>query len=59
MSGSKNGDTFTQGNTVQQKKEGTLTFCDSMEGHGDYYAKWNKPIRERQKYHIISAICGI
>ena len=35
------------------KKEGVLTFCDSMDGTGDYgmyYAKWNKPIDER---HIV------
>ena len=30
------------------KKEGNLTFCDSMDGPGEYYAKWNKPVRERQ-----------
>ena len=30
------------------KKEGNLTFCNSMGGPGDYYAKWNKPVRERQ-----------
>ena len=30
------------------KKEGNLTFCNSMDRPGEYYAKWNKPIRERQ-----------
>ena len=30
------------------KKEGALTFRDSMDGTGEYYAKWNKPIGERQ-----------
>ena len=30
------------------KKEGTLTFCYSMDGPGDYYAKLNKPVSERQ-----------
>ena len=30
------------------KKERILTFCDSMDGVGDYYAKWNKPVSERQ-----------
>ena len=29
-------------------KERNLTFCNSMDGPGDYYAKWNKPVRERQ-----------
>ena len=26
-----------------RKKEGTPTLCDSMDGTGEYYAKWNKP----------------
>ena len=30
------------------KKEGAPTFCDSMDGPGNYYAKWDKPVRERQ-----------
>ena len=30
------------------KKEGNHTISDSMDGTGDYYAKWNKPVRERQ-----------
>ena len=30
------------------KKEGNLTLCDSMDGPGEHYAKWNKPVRERQ-----------
>ena len=38
MSESKNCGTFIQWNTMQQK-EGTPTFCDSMDGTGDYYAK--------------------
>ena len=33
---------------VATKKEETLTFCESMDGPGDYYAKRNKPIRESQ-----------
>ena len=37
-----------------------FTLCDSMDGCGDHYAKWNKPVRERQtQCHIISLICGI
>ena len=27
-----------------REKEGTSTFCDSMDGRGGYYAKWNKPV---------------
>ena len=30
------------------KKERIFTFCDSMNGPGKHYAKWNKPVRERQ-----------
>ena len=30
------------------KKEGTLTLCNSMDGCREYYAKWNKLVRERQ-----------
>ena len=38
------------------KKEGNITFYNSMVGPGECYAKWNKPVRERQ-YHMISLIC--
>ena len=41
------------------KKEGTLTFCDSMDGIGVYYAKWDNAKWVRDKYHLISLICGI
>ena len=30
------------------ERKGALTFRDSMDGTGEYYAKWNKPIGERQ-----------
>ena len=30
------------------RKEENLTFWDSMNWPGEYYAKWNKPVRERQ-----------
>ena len=30
------------------KKEENFTLCDSMDGPGEHYAKWNKPIRETQ-----------
>ena len=43
---------------MQQKKEEIPTFCDSMDGIGDYYAKWSKPVVERQ-IHIISFISGV
>ena len=30
------------------KKEESFTLCDSMDGPGENYAKWNNPVRERQ-----------
>ena len=40
MSGTKNGGTFTQWNTMQQKERTpTLHHHDSMDGTEDYYAK--------------------
>ena len=37
----------------QQKNKEFLPFCNSMDGTGDYYAKWNKPVGERQiPYHL-------
>ena len=47
MSGSKNCGTFIQWNTKLQK-EGTPTFCNGKNGTGDYRAKGNKPVSERQ-----------
>ena len=32
----------------KKKRGGNITFSDSMDGSGDYYTKWNKPVRERQ-----------
>ena len=32
----------------KKEEEETLTFFDSMGGPGDYYAKWNKSVSERQ-----------
>ena len=34
-----------------RKKEGAYTLCDSMDGTGGHYAKWNKPVSERQIPH--------
>ena len=31
-----------------RKKEGAPTLCNSMDGTGKHYAKWNKPGGERQ-----------
>ena len=30
------------------KKEENFTLCNSMDRPGEHYAKWNKPVRERQ-----------
>ena len=30
------------------EKEESFTLCDSVDGPGKHYLKWNKPIRERQ-----------
>ena len=31
-----------------QQKERTPTLCDSMDGTGEHYAKWNKPGGEKE-----------
>ena len=41
------------------KKEETSTFCDSMDGPGEHYAKCSKPVRERQILVMVSLVCGI
>ena len=35
------------GISLAVKKE-NFTLCDNMDGPGEHYAKWNKPVRERQ-----------
>ena len=40
------------------KKEGNLAICDNMDGSLGYDAKWNVQT-EKDKYHMISIICGI
>ena len=39
MCETKNCDTFTQWNTTEQKEKGTRTFCNSMDGTRERYAK--------------------
>ena len=34
-----------------QQKEGAPTLCNSMDGTGEHYAKWNEPGGERQIPH--------
>ena len=45
--------------TEQQQinKESSYATCNNMDGHTDYDTKQNKS--EKDKYHIISFICGI
>ena len=31
-----------------KKEEENFTLCDTMERPGEHYAKWNKPVREKQ-----------
>ena len=40
------------------KKEENFMLCNSMDGPGEHYAEWNKPVRERHN-DMISLICGI
>ena len=39
---------YTMDHYAAVNKGGTLTLCNSMDGPGDYHAKLNKPVRERQ-----------
>ena len=43
MSGSKTCGNLHNGVLHSRKKEGAPTLCDSMDGTGEHYAKWNKP----------------
>ena len=48
MSGSKNYGIFIQWNFTDREKERAYTFCNSMDGTGEHYAKSNKPDGEGQ-----------
>ena len=37
-----------------REKEGAPTLCDSMDGTGKHYAKWNKPGGERKKTYDLT-----
>jgi len=39
------------------KEEWNLIICNEVGGAREYYARWNKS--EKDKYHMISLICGI
>ena len=32
----------------EEEEEENFTLCNGMDGPGEHYAKWNKPVRERQ-----------
>ena len=42
---------------LDDHKELNLVICNNVDGTRVYYAKGNKPVRER--YHMISLKCGI
>ena len=42
------------GMLYSSQKEGILTFHNSIDGTGNYYAKWNKPVSERQVPHNVT-----
>ena len=45
------------GTTVSNKKEWDDAVCGNMDGSRDCHNKWSKSGKD--KYHIISPICGI
>ena len=48
MNGQKMWYIYIQWNTIWPQKEWNFAICSNMDGLGVYYAKWNKPNRERQ-----------
>ena len=48
MSESKNYGTSTNGILCSRENEGDPTFFNSVDRTGEYHAKWNKPVGERQ-----------
>ena len=48
MNGSKTMVHLHNGILCSRKKEGAPTLCDTMDGTGEHYAKWNNPGSERQ-----------
>ena len=39
------------------KKEWNNFICSHIDGPRDYHTKWSKP--DKDKYHMISLICGV
>ena len=50
---------YTMGYNLAVKKYENFTICDSMDGPGEHYAKWNKPVRERQISHNFTHIWNL
>ena len=48
---------YTMGYYSATKKEWNSAICKNMDRPGGYDAKWNKS--EKDKYHMLSLICGI
>ena len=42
---------------LSPEKEWNKAICSNMDRPRDYHAKWSKS--EKDKYHMISLICGI
>ena len=42
---------------LSHKKEGNIVICSNMVGPRDYHTKWSQT--QKDKYHMISLICGI
>ena len=42
---------------LSHKREWNNAICSNTDGPRDYHTKWSKP--EKDKYHMISLICGI
>ena len=42
---------------LSHKKGWNNTICNNMDEPRDFHTKWNKP--KKDKYHMISLICGI
>ena len=41
------------------RKKENVTLCDSMYRPGEHYAKWNKPVRERQVPYDFTHMCNL
>ena len=42
---------------LSHKKEQNDAICSNMDGPRDYHTKWSQ--KEKDKYHMVSLICGI